>query len=292
MQIQQNENIENKTQSCDVDFTSQDTCIQEQPVKRGRGRPRKENKQRGATGNYFEPVEKYLTLYLNCEDEIERNLIFKNHLYSPLYYMIQTILMKYYYNKFQIDETADDIIADAFSFIMLKLGLYNPDLGYKAYSYIQTVIKHYIGSKYHNYDKKLKRYLSMEDAYQDIKDQQIEEESINVSEPDIVSNVVYKDGGFINELFKHTINELKECIDNPEKHNLNEKDCNVGMCLIELLNNWEIIIGDVGSHKFNKNIIFSFISESTFLDIKTIRISLKKYKVIYQNSKTNLLNIY
>jgi len=277
-----------------------DIVIIEPPTKRGRGRPRKENKQRGATGNYFAPVEKYLMDYLNSESDIERNMIFNKHLYSPIYYMIQTILMRYYNNKFQIDESVEDIISDVFSFIVTKLDKFDPEMGFKAYSYIQTVIKHYIGSKYLSYDKKMKRYLPIGDVYQDIKNKEYEEAKEEVStfslnEHSFVNNEVLpvnNDNSFINELFKCTIKDIQECVDSPEQYNLNEKDCNVGLCLIQILDDWENIIGDVGSHKFNKTILLTFITESTFLDIKTVRNSIKKYKIIYQNTKKNLLSIY
>jgi hypothetical protein len=272
----------------------------EVPIKRGRGRPRKENKQRGATGNYFAPVEKHLMEYLNSEDEAERNLIFNKYLYSPIYYMIQTILMRYYNNKFQIDETVDDIISDTFSFIVTKLNKFDPEMGFKAYSYIQSIIKHYIGSKYINYDKKLKRYLPIGDVYNDIKNKEYEDEKKSSAAFKLDENSqsptnifsVNNDNTFVNELFKCTIKDIQECLLDPVKFNLNEKDCNVGICLIQILSNWENIITDVGSHKFNKTVLLTFITESTFLDVKAVKNSIKKYKLIYQNTKKNLLSIY
>jgi hypothetical protein len=277
------------------------TVTKDIPIKRGRGRPRKDNnKQRGATGNYFAPVEKHLMEYLNSEDDAERNLIFNKYLYSPIYYMIQTILMRYYNNKFQIDESVDDIISDVFSFIVTKLDKFDPEMGFKAYSYIQTVIKHYIGSKYLNYDKKVKRYLSIGDVYNDIKNKEYEDEKKSLTAFKLNDNSqstndilpINNDNAFVNELFKCTIRDIQECIEDPEKYGLNEKDCNVGMCLIQILSDWENIISDVGSHKFNKTILLRFITESTFLDIKVVKNSIKKYKLIYQNTKKNLLNIY
>jgi len=246
------------------------------PVKRGRGRPRKTDKG-GATGNYFDPVEQNLMNYLNATSESERNKIFNKYIYSPMYSMIQTILMKYYHNKFQIDEPIEDIISDTFSFIVTKLDKFKPERGCKAYSYIQTVIKHYIGSKYVGFKKQQERYTPIQNVYGEVQNHSYQDDSHTTS--------------FAGELIQRTIKDIEGAIQDSEKYNLTEKDKHVGMCLVDILNNWEDCI-DMGSQKLNKNSILFQISEQTFFDNKTVRNAIKKFKTIYQDSKRSLLSTY
>jgi hypothetical protein len=249
----------------------------ETSFKKGRGRPKKD-KRGGATGNYFASVEANIMNYLNCTDESEKDKIFNEHMYGPLYYMTQTIYMRYYHNKFVIDESIEDIINDTISFIMTKMEKFNPNRGFKAYSYIQTVIKHYIGSKFVEYTKLQNRYTPLKTVYGELQNREGDTDLLPDTEPSIAALLI-----------KNTIKDMEEALQDPSLYELNEKDINVGKCLINILNNWEETL-NMGSHKLIKNSIFFQISESTFLDIKNIRLSMKKFKKLYKDGKNNLLN--
>ena len=70
---------------------------------------------------------------------------------------------------------------------------------------------------------------------------------------------------------------------------LTEKEILVGNALIDLLKNWEDILIDDGSNKFNKSAILYQLRETTRLSTKEVRDSMKKYKKSYFIIKEKML---
>jgi hypothetical protein len=248
--------------------------------RRRRGRPRKseERGNNGAKGNYFQSAEDHIMIYVMEDDKSEKDKIFNRHLYSPLYFMTQTILMRYFWNKYQIDESPEDIITDTLSFLLTKIDNFDPSKGFKAYSYIQAVIKHYIQSKYVTYQKNIKRNYSLSEVYEDIKTKEYS---------------VTPDERFEEKLFNVTIKNIKDAMKTPEEHNLTQKDCIIGKCLVELLENWETAFEDInGSRKLTRWSLLYRVSETTLYDVKQIRQSLKKLRDIYKTGKKEFVNIF
>ena len=91
-----------------------------------------------------------------------------------------------------------------------------------------------------------------------------------IDENNISSNMIDK-----------SIVAIKNIIDNDTKKVLTEKEILVGNALIDLLKNWEDILIDDGSNKFNKSAILYQLRESTRLSTKEVRDSMKKYKKSY-----------
>ena len=56
------------------------------------------------------------------------------------------------------------------------------------------------------------------------------------------------------------------------------------------MTNWDDIFAQMGSNKFNKSSILLFLKETTNLDTKGIRDSLKVYKKRYYEVKFELIN--
>ena len=70
---------------------------------------------------------------------------------------------------------------------------------------------------------------------------------------------------------------------------MTEKEILVGNALIDLLKNWEDILIDDGSNKFNKSAILYQLRETTRLSTKEVRDSMKKYKKSYFIIKEKML---
>jgi hypothetical protein len=71
---------------------------------------------------------------------------------------------------------------------------------------------------------------------------------------------------------------------------LNENEEKLGYALIEIFTNFDTIFQIGEGNKFNKNLILLSIREMTSLSTKEIRISLKKYRKIYDGVLSGFLN--
>ena len=84
------------------------------------------------------------------------------------------------------------------------------------------------------------------------------------------------------------IYEIKRVIENDLT--LNENERKVGIALSDILENWEEILIENGSNKLNKSSFLSFVRETTLLDTKEIRDSMRKYRILYKVIKQNVID--
>jgi hypothetical protein len=56
------------------------------------------------------------------------------------------------------------------------------------------------------------------------------------------------------------------------------------------MTNWEELFAEMGSNKFNKSSILLFIKETTGMNTKEVRDSMKLYKKEYNSIKLDLIN--
>lgn len=75
-----------------------------------------------------------------------------------------------------------------------------------------------------------------------------------------------------------------------ESETLSENEQKLGYALIEIFSNFEKIFQIGDGNKFNKNLILLSLREMTSLSTKEIRISLKKYKKVYEVIITGFIN--
>ena len=94
---------------------------------------------------------------------------------------------------------------------------------------------------------------------------------------------------FIVELTGNTVEGIKKILEN-KNEKLTENDEKVGNALLFLMTNWEELFAEMGSNKFNKSSILMFIKETTGMNTKEVRDSMKIYKKEYNNIKFNLIN--
>ena len=102
-------------------------------------------KKRTKRGYFYEREEKAVTDYLASQDAEEKNKIFIEILEPAFTKMVESIIRRY--KLFIPDEEFEETFNDTMSFLLSKLDTFNPDRGYKAYSYCGTICKNYLIAK-------------------------------------------------------------------------------------------------------------------------------------------------
>ena len=236
-------------------------------------RGRKANKNR--KGYFYEREEQAVVDYVTTDDINEKNKIFLECLRPAFTKMIESIIRRY--NLYLPDEMFQETFDDTLSFLLTKIEHFNPQSGFKAYSYCGTICKNYLILKVKQYNNNLTR----NDRYE-------------IVQSDIVDNLKFsycQENDYIQiltELVEKTAVEIEKILNEKEKYKLNENEIKVGIALINLLTNWSDLFARMGSNKFNKSSILLFLKETTLLSTQEIRISMKKYKTAYQNIRKNL----
>lgn len=237
------------------------------------------------TGYFHEKQENAVKEYLLTEDNKKKNEIFNNILMPAFTKMIESIIRRY---ELHIPtEEFEDTFNDTISFLMSKIehfdsGKISKKTGkpIKAYSYCGTICKNYLLHRRIEYTKELEKNASYD-----------------VLSDDLNNNIQYSNdfsnkNDFAVNMINQSIIAIKNIIDNDIKNVLTDKEILVGNALIELLKNWEDILLDDGSNKFNKSTILYQLRELTRLSTKEVRDSMKKYKKCYFLIKEKLLRNY
>lgn len=240
-----------------------------------RGRKPKEKTER--SGYFYETEEDAFVNYLKSTDKNEKNRIFNTYLHPAFTKMIESIIRRY--NLYPPNEEFQETFDDTISFLMTKVEKFDPESGYKAYSYCGTICKNYLLFKINQFIKNQKRNESYDVISSEIN------ENIKFSY-DQYSNKIQ----MLNELINNTVKEIQSMIDKREKFKLNDTQIKVGKALVELLSNWEDLFARMGSNKFNKSSILLFLKETTLLTTKEIRDAMKVFKVKYYFLKKDVFD--
>lgn len=236
-------------------------------AKRGR-KPKTERK-----GYFYEEQEQAVIDYLNAFDSQMREDIFNTTLKPAFTKMVESIIRRY--NLYVPDEEFQETFDDTMSFMLTKLSNFSADKGTKAYSYCGTICKNYLIFKNNQFNKRKVRDLSYEEY---VEDMQLEEKYID--EPNAFKKAA-------PTIIVQMSNEIKRVIETTP--NLSENERKVGFALTDVLDNWEDILTTDGSNKLNKSSFLSFVRETTLLDTKEIRDSMKRYKVLYKVIKSDVI---
>lgn len=220
---------------------------------------------------YFGPDEEEAVIkFLESEDEAERNIIFNECLKGPLNQMIESIIRKY--KLYRKGETFEDLHTDTLSFLMTKVHKF--ETGRKAYSYFGTICKHYILGLLIKDEKHMKQNSSYEDMSEDIE------------ERDDLVYYIDNDEFSMDTFIKKVSDGIKDELDDskqPTKKKLNENEKKVGHALVEILENWETAFESMeGGSKYNKNSVLETMRNYTNLSTKDIRLSMKRFKDMYE----------
>lgn len=228
-------------------------------------------------GYFYEAQEQAVKDYLLAPTKEEKDRIFKTWLEPAFTKMIESIIRRY--NLYPPDEDFQETFDDTVSFLMTKIENFNPETGFKAYSYCGTICKNYLIYKINQFNKNQKRNERYDLVQSDICD------NIKFSYDNDSNHVT-----FLNELMGKTIKEIHNIIDSREKYKLNDDEIKVGKALIELMSSWEDLFAQMGSNKFNKSSILLFLKETTLLNTKQIRDGMRKYKTAYYGLKKIMIN--
>jgi hypothetical protein len=214
---------------------------------------------------YFgEDQEKAVVNYLESTDDTERNKIFNEFLREPLIIMVESIIRRY--KLYRKDMEFEEIHTDTMSFLITKISKFDHTKNTKAYSYFGTICKNYLMGAIQKDAKEQNRQVSYDDISSDIEDRKdlsyiIDEHVID-----------YRD-----VIIKLTIS-LEDFM---EKEVLSENEQKLGYALLEIFSNIDKIFQVGDGNKFNKNLILLSLREMTSLSTKEIRISLKRFKKMY-----------
>jgi hypothetical protein len=214
---------------------------------------------------YFgEDQEKAVVNYLESTDEAEKNKIFNEYLGEPLIIMVESIIRRYklYRKDLEFQEVHDDTM----SFLITKINKFDHTKNHKAYSYFGTICKNYLMGAIQKDTKEQNRSVSYDDISSDM------EENVEFSYTIDDYVLDYRD-----VIIKLTIS-LEEFM---EKETLTENEQKLGYALLEIFSNFDKIFQIGDGNKFNKNLILLSLREMTSLSTKEIRISLKKFKKLY-----------
>jgi hypothetical protein len=214
---------------------------------------------------YFgEDQEKAVVNYLESNDDAERNKIFNEYLREPLIIMVESIIRRY--KLYRKDMDFDEIHTDTLSFLITKINKFDHTKNTKAYSYFGTICKNYLMGAIQKDTKEINRSISYDDISSDIEDSP---ELSYIIDEHIID---YRD-----VIIKLTMN-LEEFVEN---QNLTDNERKLGYALLEIFSNFDRIFQVGDGNKFNKNLILLSLREMTSLSTKEIRISLKRFKKLY-----------
>ena len=214
---------------------------------------------------YFgEDQEKAVVKYLESTDEDERNKIFNEFLREPLVIMVESIIRRY--KLYRKDMEFEEIHTDTMSFLITKINKFDHTKNTKAYSYFGTICKNYLMGVIQKDTKEQNRQVSYDDISSDIEDRK---DLSYVIDEHIID--------YQSVIIKLTIS-LENFI---EKENLTENEQKLGYALLEIFSNFDKIFQVGDGNKFNKNLILLSLREMTSLSTKEIRVSLKRFKKMY-----------
>lgn len=239
--------------------------------------PKKRGRKPKSKGYFGAEQEEAFRKFLVCENEVEKNRIFEQKIYPALCKMIECLIRRYY--LFSVDETYEDTFYDTLSFLITKINNFDPSKNCKAYSYCGTVCKRYLILKRTKSIEKRDKNISYELMYSN-------------PEKDIRESVDFDGESLNTKLIEKTRLEIQAILDKgcTEKRAITENEQRLGEALIHILNNWETMIDDSSSRKFNKVSLLYFIKEYTLCTTTEVRNAMKIYKNIYLFTKYGLLN--
>jgi len=214
---------------------------------------------------YFgEDQEQAVKRYLTSESEVEKNKIFNEYLREPLIIMVESIIRRY--KLYRKDFEFEDIHTDTMSFLITKINKFDPTKNHKAYSYFGTICKNYLMGAIQKDTKEQNRSVSYDDISSDMEDNPALSYTIDehvIDHRDVIIKLTISLEKFI---------ETEELTDNEQK---------LGYALLEIFSNFDKIFQVGDGNKFNKNLILLSLREMTSLSTKEIRISLKRFKILY-----------
>lgn len=205
--------------------------------------------------------EDKIILYNSLQQSKEKEKIFEEYIYPVFIKIVDNLVNVYSLGSLHnIEEVKNDCV----SFMSESIGLFNPDYGYKAFSFFSVIAKNWL-LQYAKKDKKNRIFCSLSEfiTEQDVclEDENKFLEQIEESKEEYLVNIM-KD--FTTYLEKHL------------RKNTNLYKVFVGLSVfLSSYKNYSIA-------SYNRKAMINFISEYTSLDKKRVSIALYRLKKNYK----------
>jgi len=129
---------------------------------------------------YFtQETEDAINEYNRCEDPIERNLIYTKRIHPAFYKLSEIMIHRFKFYNFDVSH--EDVKHEVVAFLHEKLGKFDGESGFKAFSYFSIVAKNYlIAENNKNYYLYKKRHaIESIDAERNIVNEQIRSDFVD-----------------------------------------------------------------------------------------------------------------
>lgn len=226
---------------------------------------------------YFSDVEEQAVKdYLHEKDPELKNKIYTERLHPALSKLVECVIKRY--KLFVPDEEFKETSEDCIGQLMVKMDMFNPDKGCKAYSYFGTITKHYMLYRIKKYHDDLIRNEKF-----DLNPNQYEESERYADEEYSIEQ-----DGFFRTVIERTRERIQNMMNHRDMYELCDGEMKLGESIIEFLDNWETFFEEMGSQKFNKASFNYYLKESTLMSAKDIRKYSKKFKSAYERVRESL----
>ena len=205
---------------------------------------------------YFgKEVEDAIIRYNNTDDLSLRNQLYSQIIHAAFDKLAENIINTFKFTYF--DYGFEDIKCETVAFLVINMHKYNPDKGYKAFSYFSVVAKNYLILHNNNNYKKLKSHRNIDDTA-------VSNQTQFMYDPNKDDMI-----GFTEELVEY----LEIFIPKTFKK---KRDISIAYSILELLKSRDTV------ENFNKKAIYLLIREMTGYNTshitKIVNVLKKEYK--------------
>lgn len=129
-------------------------------------------KKKSNSNNYFtQETEDAIVRYNSSTDPIEKNRIFSQSIYLPLYKLSENLIHTFKFYHTDVEDLEDLKLEVVTMVVEEKLHRFDPTLGFKAYSYFGTIIKRWLI----NYNRRNYKKKKQKGSFEELKYNTVEE---------------------------------------------------------------------------------------------------------------------
>lgn len=218
----------------------------------------KRKKTRSTAKDYFTlETQQAIVKFNTTEDIVERNKIFSEEIYYPLYKLTENIIHTfnfYYMDTEDVESLKNRVVKVLYD---EKLKKYKPELGYKAFSFFGTIVKRWlINFNKINYSK-LKKVGSFEE---------VEELETELVEPRVNKQVSLKD--FVKEWAGETVEQVDRLF-------IKEEERKASLAVLTIFEKVEDL------KVFKKKAIYMYVREITDCETPVVTKVIKELKELF-----------
>lgn len=206
---------------------------------------------------YFtQETEDAINAYNKCSDQMERNAIYTQKIHPAFYKLAEIMIHRYKFYNFDVSH--EDVKHEVITFLHEKLGKYDGDSGFKAFSYFSIVARNYLIAENNKnyYLSKKKHDIQHIDSERNVVNEKIRDEYIT-EQRDFIDV-------FVDVVDKHLALIFSK-----------KRDMQVADSILHLFRNRENI------ENYNKKALYILIRERTGIKTQYITVVITKIKLIY-----------